>query len=436
MPSAAFISRVTAEEQARLEEWRAAWAAYMGTTEPTLKTKAGQYDDNVQVNYARMIVDTSVHFLFGQEPEFEVGDSDTETSNPAEEWLDECWQANKKMQLLQKIGTNGGVCGHAFVKLQPPKAGEFPRIINISPEYVTVVTDPDDIDQVVRYIIQYSAVGRDGEELTIRQTVEKGETGRWTITDEISENGGRWQTVQAIEWPYDWCPIADCQNLPSPNEYYGISDIEADVLKLNRSINFVLSNLQRIIRFHAHPKPWGSGFSARELNVGPDQTIILPSGATLQNLEMQSDLASSIALYKELVQALHETSQTPEVASGKLESAGALSGVALSILYQPIVRKTSVKRLTYGDMLEELCRRLLDMGDKGYDQTVKIHWPEIMPRNRLEELQAAQIEESLGASQDTILQKLGYDPDEEKLKRESSGVDMAEQMLTAFDRGQ
>jgi hypothetical protein len=121
--------------------------------------------------------------------------------------------------------------------------------------------------------------------------------------------------------------------------------------------------------------------------------------------------------------------------TGKLEGTGALSGVALRILYGPLEEKTQSKRLTYGEMLIELCRRLLEMGGFGSENIVTIEWPAIVPANEVEEREVAIMDEQLGASKDTLLTRLGYDADEEKEKRDAQGADMADQLLTAFDRG-
>lgn len=430
-----WMAGIVAEERARLERYQKAWDAYFGTFPPALKVKPGSVDDNVAVNYVRLIVDKGVSFLFGQAMQWEL-DSDSSERTPAEMWLDECVRTNGGQLLWQKLAVNGGVCGHCYLKIVPSATpGGYPRLINLSPEYVTVVCDPDDIDQVWRYIIQYPAKGTEGERLVVRQVIERDAGGRWTITDEISVNNGAWETRQAIQWPWAWAPVVDVQNLPSPNEYYGIADVEEDVLGLNYAINFTLSNLQRIIRFHAHPKTWGAGFAANTLNVGVDETIVLPAGATLQNLEMQSDLTSSIQYYERLREALHETAHVPEVATGRLDNAGQLSGVALRILYQPLIDRTEQKRLTYGGLIVELFRRLLEMAGYGGDNLATLTWPELVPSNRLEELQAALLERQVGVSDDTLLRGLGYDPDQEREKRETGGDAFGEQLLTAFDRG-
>lgn len=432
-----WVQEQTAEERARLERYGKAWDAYFGYMPDPLKVKPGQANDNVKVNYARLIVDVGASDLFGEEPKFDLDPNSIEPT-PPQIWLDECWRRNRKQILLQKLGINGGVCGHCFVKIVP-RQNDVPRLINVSPEYVSVVTDPDDIDQVWRYIIQYTA--RDpqtGKPLTVRQVIERDEAGHWLVTDKVSRNGRAWETRQVVRWSWPWAPIIDCQNLPSPNEYYGLADIEADVLALNQAYNFTKSNTQRIIRYHAHPKTWGRGFAATELKIGVDDTIILQSPtAELHNLEMTTDLTSSIEYAERLKRDLHETSRVPEVATGKLDSAAGLSGVALQILYQPLTQKTNAKRLTYGEMLVELNRRLLEMAGFGAAGLCSIVWGELRPHSLLEERQTLLLDKQLGVSEDTLLTKAGYDPDVERQKREEelTSVDMADQMLAAFDQG-
>jgi len=198
----------------------------------------------------------------------------------------------------------------------------------------------------------------------------------------------------------------------------------------------VLSNLARIIRFHAHPKTWGRGFLADQLKVAVDETIVLPSpDAELHNLEMESDLSSSIAFYERLREALHEISRIPEVATGKLDRTGQLSGVALAILYQPLLEKTESKRRTYGDMLVELNRRLLALGGYGEENHTVIHWPELLPRDMLQERQAALLDEQLGVSRDTILTRLGYDAELEAQKRELENDEDTAARARRYNRG-
>src|ERR1051325_8479572 len=53
-----------------------------------------------------------------------------------------------------------------------------------------------------------------------------------------------------------------------------------------------------------------------EIKMDADNFLCLPPGATLQNLEMDSDLSSSMELFKRLKEALHEIARVPELATG------------------------------------------------------------------------------------------------------------------------
>jgi hypothetical protein len=421
------------DEQSRLEVIRKRWEAYYGKLPPVLKVRAGQIDDNVRINYARLIVDKGVSFLFGQDIRFEIDEiEDTQ----AEKWLDSVWKTNRKMSLLQSVALIGGVTGHVFIKIVPQE--HYPRLIALDSETVTVSLAPDDYQSILSYQISYTSTDpKTKKPVGVRQIIER-DGQRWRIVDQVG-NLERliWDTVNEMIWPYEFSPIVDCQNLPAPGEFWGCSDLEDDILEIIRAINFIASNTARIIRFHAHPKTWGRGFAARDLRIGVDETIILPSeNAELRNLEMQSDLASSLGYLDRLRQALHEISRVPEVATGNLERAGSLSGVALGILYQPLLEKTNTKRLLYGDMLIELNRRLLAIGGFGEENYTVIHWPKLLPIDIMQERQAALIDQQLGVSADTLLQRLGYDPDLERQKRESNITELGEKLLTAFDRGQ
>lgn len=424
-----------ADELERQVRMRAAWKAYLGQDDKPLRVEPGRPDDNAQANYARVIVDKGVAFLFGQDVTFEL---DETARTPAEEWLDGCYREHGGMLLLQKLALNGAVCGHAWAKIAPAdQHSAYPRVIVLDPATVTVGLAVDDIERVEWYRIQYNAVDpQSGEAVVRRQTIERAGA-IWQITDEESRGGSNWRVVSSAPWPYAWPPIVDCQNLPLPNVYYGLSDLEPDVLQLNHNIDFVLSNIQRIIRFHAHPKTWAKGVLDRELRVSPDEMVIFQDAqAELHNLEMQSDLSSSIAFHDRLCQTLHEVTRVPEIATGKLQGVGALSGLALQILYQPLIEKTEVKRRTYGGLIVEMNRRLLALGGWGDDEITKIHWPELLPADTMAERQTALLDKELGVSRDTLIGQLGYDPDLEKRKRSEEQASMAEQFLTAFDRGE
>lgn len=404
------------------------WEYYSGHHRKQLRVREGQPDDNVVVNFARVVVDKGVSMLFGSDVRFELVPGET---TEAEAWLQQCWARNHKQAFLHKLALSGAIAGHAFAKIVNTRP--YPRLIVLDPATVSVTINPHDLDDVLQYRIQYAAVDPEtGRVVTYRQRVlRNGST--WSIIDERAYSGGAWQVLREEAWPYAFPPIVHCQNLPNPHEFWGESDLSDDVLQLCDALNFLLSNLLRIVRYHAHPKTWGRGFSAAQLNIGADETIILPSpDAELRNLEMQSDLASSITLYDRLRDAFHEITRVPEVATGNLERVGNLSGVALQILYQPLVEKTETKRSLYGGLLTELNRRLLAIAGFGDELRTELHWPELIPGDPRAEAETLLVWQQLGVSQDTILRRLGLDPELEAVKREMGERAAAEEILRAL----
>lgn len=420
------------EEQERLERIRRAWMAYYGRFPRPLRVRRGQPDDNVTLNYGRLIVNTGVGYLFGRDLRFEVL-----SDAAADAWLADCWRANRQMTTLTRLGINGGVAGHAVLQVRDGQP--FPRIMIVDPMHLSVETDPEDFERVIAYRLQWNTV-QQGRAAVRRRRVVRSE-GSWEIVDEVSRGDSPiWEEISREEWPHEWAPIFHCQNLPSPNTFWGMSDLEEDVIDVNESINFVLSSIARILRIHAHPRTWGRGFSAESLRTAVDEITVLPGqNAELRNLEMQSDLASSIELYKRLTEALHKMTQIPEVAAGKLDSVGQLSGLALQILYRPLTDLTEMKRSLYGEMLQDLNRRLLELGGRGPDHEAAIHWQDMLPRDPRAEAETALLQEQLGASRATLLSRLGFDPEAEAERRAQeaeAGEALAQEAVLAFDRGQ
>jgi hypothetical protein len=418
----------------RLARAKQAWLTYYGQTPDQLKIRKGAPNDNVKVNYARLIVEKGVAFLFGKPIKFELDqldekdrlvleDKDFSKQTAEELWLEACWKANKQDSFLMKLATNGGVVGTFFAKivLGSRKTAPYPRLIILDPSSVEMDWERDDMEDVFRYRITWRDVDRrTGRAVHVCEVHERSPEGIWWIWEEEEDllTGQRTVTSEKTQWPYSWPAIVHNQNLPAANELWGVSDLEDDIIGVNKSLNFILSNLMRIIRYHAHPKTWGSGFKAKELEIGADDTIVFADAeASLQNLEMSSDLASSIQYYKMVKRALHEVARVPEASVGAVENMGPIAGVALLVLYQPLVEKTDAKRVLYGEFLQEVCSRLLEIGGFEKDLGVKIHWPQLLPRDALMERQVAQIDSLLGISLDTIQSQLGYDPDLEKIKK-------------------
>jgi hypothetical protein len=442
--NAALVEQWEAQERERQLRFQRNWAYYTGRGTPrTLKIADGQeFDDNVRTNWARLFVDKGVSFLFGAGLTVEVG-ADEERDEATEKVIEDIWQANDKDILLHILGTNGAVCGHAFVKLAQKPGQVEPRIILLDPANVAVFWHPDDYERVLGYRLQWTGIDPlTGRAITRRQDIAPNADPPtfWEITDYISRGtGARWEQIGSERWPFEFAPILSCQNLPAPNEYWGTEDLDELLIDTMQTHNYLASNITRIIRFYAHPLTYVTGARASNIDRSPGGVFVLPAEAKMQNLEMQSDLSSSIELVKMVQAWLHAQACVPEVATGRTEDLGALSGTALQVMYQPLVERTATKRRLYGRLIEDISRACLAMMGQPSDIDLRINWPTALPENESETLEASEAKLRVGVSKATVLQELGYDPEEQAEARKQEAeedAEVGEEMLRRFDRGQ
>jgi hypothetical protein len=420
-------------EAARLRLLSTAQLVYDGLGEPQLKkVNANDPDDNVQINYASVIVDKSVSFLFGDPLNIEIG---PEEDSAPEEHLEEVWPADQRQEDFIDLATNGAIFGDAWLKLVVEDG--VPRPVVLDPLNMSAVWKSKDYRKVIRFINQYNSFDEDsGKPIVYRETTFA-DGDHWVIREEHSLAANRNFTSSGpdIKWPYKFAPVFHCKNLPKPNEFYGKPDLSRFVLSLIYYIWRTDSLINRILRKHAHPKPVATGVKSQDLKLGIEDILFLPDKEqTLKLLEMTGDLGGAMNFRKQLREGLAEVSHVPEVATSKLESVGQLSGYALKILYGPLIDLSKKKRLMYGRLTKEVIEAMMEIGGLGGRQT-QLQWPDLVPNDPKEEAETYTLLNALGVSKDTILRKLGYDPDQEKEKSDSEANDLGSALLSNFEKG-
>lgn len=462
------LPELSQDERQRRQRIGDAWKAYRGQWGAgPLRVHAGDPDDNVRPNRCMPIVDAGISFLFGQPVKIEISnDTDAQTgdsldvdngaalgTSAAQAFLDDCWgDDDDKMTLLSEIAMNGAIAGHAFVLVAPANraAGQTtPRAILLDSQNVTVITDPHDCKTVQAYWVQYEVVQRDpvqGREVrvTFRKVIARNDPDglasdsaagydpddTWMICDYVRTGGDGatgWGLTAQTPWPKPWPPIVDCQNLPNPNEYYGLSDLPDDLINLNRALIFNESNTNRIIKHHAHPTRWASGITAAQIESTPDNILLFQSAdAKLNALSPATDLANAMQFGANLRADMDEQSQVPSVALGRMSELprGQISGVTIRALYAPLMAKTIKKRRLYGKLIRLLSAHFLELGGFATAAKAKItlHWKDPMPADDLAAAQAAQAWMAIGVSADTLMMQGGYDPDTEAAKTQQENL--------------
>jgi len=387
----------------------------LGFQRRMLKTKYGQPDDNIFVNFVGLLVDRSVSGLFGEGITFELPGGNIETKvkgkivikqSNEQMYIEKVWDLNKQEILLHKSALLASESGTGYLKVQPEgildKDGKrYPRLIPLDPLYMTLETTPHDCDTVIRYIIRYNFM-RGKDEIAFKEVTEMIETedpkndSKWQVII-YEDSGSGYVELSRETWDYNWPPIIHWQNLPAAGSPYGQPDISDDVIMLQDRLNFIASNISKIIRYHAHPKTFtiNAGPPKNE-SWGSDQMIQFSGDPStkIANLEMQSDLASSSAFFQSMRQALFDITRTVDIDS-IADKLGALTNFGLKVLYQDALSKINTKRELYGDALIELNSRLLEMNGMNNDAG-EILWPDVLPVNGLEQSNELETDLRLG----------------------------------------
>ncbi len=409
-----------------------AWAYYEGNHKRPLKVRAGQPDDNVILNLCRKAIEQAVALLFGQLPEFEIG---AQADDEEDQMLRALWVANDAPILLHNLALQGALTGHVFVKLVPEldAGGQLAsvRFLLLNPRMVTVFWRPDDMAQVTAYTI-----GFEQGDTTMRQDlVNMGNV--WLVRDLQRERGKDWQVTNEVVWGWPWAPIVEWQNLPDPEAYYGDPDLVRP--DLNDAINFLASNTMRILKFHAHPKTIGTGMRASDLQeTNVDGFWSVPNtDAQIKNLEMQSDLGSSLA-FLQLLQGRFFSEHRAVDMTTFAKDMGNITNFGLRTLYKDALDKLATKRALYGQGLADLSERALAL--LGHVGRPVVTWPDPLPFNDQEEIAGIQTEMGLGIlSKETAagLRGRDWEQEQERIEQEEAMSDnIGNRLLRAFDQGQ
>lgn len=424
---------------------------YAGVQPRQLKVRQGQMNDNLVVNFCRLVVNRSVTMLFGKGIEFDLPNGD---ESPEADYLSAVWDANRQQILLHNVALFGAMAGTCYLRIIPGAAFKadvaYPRLVALDPMYVIMDTNPEDIEQVIRYTIRFNVRGPDGKEVARKTVIETGDGAvdaagmtatYWTITDYVSTPQGRWQVIGQETWEYDFPPVIHWQNLPDPGSQYGLPDVTDDVIELQDRVNFLASNISKLIRLYAHPARYGiMAGQAGKIDLGPDEMPNFNSkDSEIRQMDALGDLAAAHEFTRYLEKSLFDITQTVDLSSQQ-DKLGALTNFAVRVLYSDALAKLGTKQELYGDAIKELNRRLLVLNGMDGAEPGEIVWPDPLPVNELEKLQALQIELGLGiVSKETAAIERGRDWEQEQERisdDQAAGDNVGAAILRAFERGE
>lgn len=429
-----------AERKERNHEIDEGWRYYHGDHDKPLKVRSGQPDHNVILNLSGQAVDKMTAFL--GVPQMQVIGAMDAVQNepddngvlqrvisPEQELLDAFWRYNDLPIFIHDLLVDASVSGHTFVRLIPSYNGdgavEAVEVAVLDGRYVQTFWNINNVRQVLFYRLAW----KNGEDMRVQDIVPGAligpENPPWVIIEYRVGTHGEYIELNRDAWPWPFAPIVDWKNSPNPHEFYGRSDI--DDADLNDSINFVASNVNKIIFHHAGPQTVLTGGKLADDQItGPGTIIELPNAeARLFNLEMSSDLSTSMQFMDVLRGAFFAQRRVVDTSVIK-DKLGALTNFAVRMLYSDMLDAAGVKQLLHGRGLAEVSRRALALLGVLVER-VEAKWADPLPMDRGELTKAAEIESKLGTTSiQTLQEMLGRDPIQEAERRDEEKISAAE----------
>lgn len=375
------LDSLSQSEQARVQAIQAYWDFYSGNH---FRYVREQGERLVVMNYCGPIVDKSVSFLMGQPFQIQVPKKNAANTLDI---LNETWDVNKRDTFGVEMGQHGSISGDCYVKVTFDEKKGVVRLIVLNSQYVFPELDPHDYAKMTAVRIIYPLRNAEGKEQTFMERISP---------DEIREFiDGEEQVARRRPNISGEIPIVHIPNMPISGMFHGKSDL-AELVPMNQELNEKLTDVSDIINYHAAPVTLIFGAIAQKLEKGAKKVWSgLPKDGRVENLELQSDLAASNAYIERIKKAMLEIGQTPEIALGSQQAISNTSGVALHVQYQPLIDKTRIKQMTYGQGIKEINRLILKTweaklgfrvpGEEPYASEVKFADP--LPKDLLIERQ-------------------------------------------------
>lgn len=213
-------------------------------------------------------------------------------------------------------------------------------------------------------------------------------------------------------------PVVHIQNLSQPFNHEGLSEVEP-LIPLQDELNTRLSDRASRVTLQSFRMFLAKGLDgADQMPVGPGTIWTTDNpDADITPFGGDADSPSESDHIEQIREALDKQSGVPPLASGVVRAKiGNLSSEnALKITLMGLLSKTARKRVAYGRGIAEASRLVLEALDAlnilnttPDQRSVRVDWPDPLPRDERQALAAALQKVELGVPRQTVLSELGY----------------------------
>jgi hypothetical protein len=353
-------------------------------------------------NYARTLIEKTTSYLmsglsFVVDPE-DGSEAEQERARRAERALQAVAEANNLAQLDFDSEIDASVLGDGAFKVTWDPAARRVRVSTPDVQGLFAWWVGDDLSQVWRVASRYSLAEDEAamlyglDAVNGRRGIASGGSGKahavlevWTEDEFELWLDGR--LLEARSNPYGFIPFVIYPNLREPKQFWGISDLEA-VRESNRELNRALSQLSMILELSGNPiAVLENVHESSDIAVRPGAVWELPERARAYLLDLLQGGGVRLHVdYVDLIyRTLHDLGESPRTSFG--DSGRDLSGVALNIELDPLLKKVQRKRLIReaafrrrNEMVLRLLERFTTVSYAPYRS--RVIWGPLLPADR------------------------------------------------------
>ncbi len=388
----AFPQQLVRMDLARLKAYRDNLDFYQGNQwlEPQRRRER-----RLTFNYAKTLIDKSASYVMGG-LSFAVDPADgspeaAEAARRAEATLRDVYDANNLEQLDFDTEIDCSVLGDAAFKVTWDPLERRVRVSAPDVQGLYVWWLGDDVTRIWRVVSRYQLSAEEVEMLYGIHPPQADRRRESTVvevwTDAELELWLDNSLLEARPNPYGFIPFVIVPNLREPKKFWGVSDIPT-IRESVQELNRAMSQLSMILELSGNPIAVLENVTdAEDIAVQPGAVWELPEKARAYLLDLlQGGGVRLHADYIDLVyRTLHDLGESPRTAFG--ENRQGLSGVALQVELDPLLKKAQRKRLirsaAYKRRNEMILRILEQQTGVAYaPYRSRIVWGSLLPQDR------------------------------------------------------
>ena len=353
-------------------------------------------------NYAKALIEKTTSFLMSGmhatvEPEDRSPGAE-ERARRAERALQEVAKQNNLSQLDFDTEIDAAVLGDGAFKVTWDPIERRVRVSSPDVQGLFVWWLGDDVGRIWRVVSRYhlseEEVAMTFPAFAEQRSARSRKTGNSRRIDVVevwtAERFELWVDNTLLEEkanPYGFIPFVIYPNLRQPKQFWGTSDI-SPIRESVRELNRALSQLSLILELSGNPIAVLENVTeAQDIAVQPGAVWELPEQARAYLLDLLQGGGVQLHIdYVNLIyRTLHDLGEAPRAAFG--ENRSGLSGVALQLELDPLLKKVQRKRLIRTAAYQrrnELVLRILEQqtGARYAPYRSRIVWGPVAPRDR------------------------------------------------------